>query len=222
MTIGRFEAAQTEFEQGIRYNPQSAEMHFNLGKLFSVQDSWSNARKEFETALRIDPSYMESLDGLGFAQEALGDDAGAVASYEKAIAINEARKGQFVSAHVNLSAYYNRKGESEKALAYARGAWDLDPKSDGAWFQQAKAREAQGQLADAVEALNRAISLNPRSSSYYYVLAQIYRQLGKVEDSRRALDSFIRLKKETTDLEEMRRNLADHSANTPQPKSQRD
>ena len=222
MTIGRFEAAQTEFEQGIRYNPQSAEMHFNLGKLFSVQDNWSNARKEFETALRIDPSYMESLDGLGFAQEALGDDAGAVASYEKAIAINEARKGQFVSAHVNLSAYYNRKGESEKALAYARGAWELDPKSDGAWFQQAKAREAQGQLADAVEALNRAISLNPRSSSYYYVLAQIYRQLGKVEDSRRALDSFIRLKKETTDLEEMRRNLADHSANTPQPKSQRD
>jgi tetratricopeptide (TPR) repeat protein len=222
MFIGRFTAAQTEFEQGIRYNPQSAELHFNLGKLFSVQDIWSSARKEFETALRIDPSYVESLDGLGFAQEALGDEAGAVASYEKAIAINEADRGKFVSAHVNLSGYYNRKGDSEKALSYARAALELDPKSDGAWFQQAKAMEAHGRLTDAVEALNRAISLNDRASTYYYVLAHVYRRLGKVEDSRKALDSFTRLERETIGVEEMRRNLANRSGNPPQPKSQRD
>ena len=55
MLIGRFDAAQIEFEQGIRYSPQSAEIHYNLGKLFSIQDNWENARKEFEAALRIDP-----------------------------------------------------------------------------------------------------------------------------------------------------------------------
>src|SRR5213082_762300 len=76
---------------------------------------------------------------------------------------------------------------SEKALAYARAASELDPKSDGAWFQQAKAREAQGGLIDAVDALNRAISLNPRASSYYYVLAHVYRRLGNLEDSQKAL-----------------------------------
>src|SRR5258708_39972711 len=97
-------------------------MHFNLGKLFSIQDNWSAARKEFETALRIDPLYVESLDGLGFAQEALGDGAGAVASYEKAIAINEARKGKLVSAHVNPTPYYNRQRDDEKAPAYPRTA----------------------------------------------------------------------------------------------------
>src|SRR6266404_5923334 len=222
MVIGRYDAARTEFEQGIRYDPQSAEMHFNLGKLFSIQDNWSAARKEFETALRIDPLYVESLDGLGFAQEALGDGAGAVASYEKAIAINEARKGKFVSAHVNLSAYYNRQSDYEKALAYARAAWELEPKSDGAWFQQAKAREGQGRLMDAVDALHRAISINPRASSYYYVLSHVYRRLGREEDSRKALDSFVRLEKETADLEETRRKLGTRSANRPQPQSQRD
>jgi len=217
MFIGKFAAAQTEFEQGIRYDPQSAELHFDLGKLFSVQDIWNSARKEFETALHIDPSYVESLDGLGFAQEALGDEAGAVASYEKAIAINEARRGAFVSAHVNLSALYNRKGDSEKALAYARAARERNPKSDGAWFQQAKAMESQGRLVDAVDALNRAISLNPRASTYYYVLAQVYRRLGKVEDSRKALDSFTRLKMETGKVEEMRQNLGNSSSNPLQP-----
>src|SRR5205823_6571507 len=91
MMIGRFDAAQTEFEQGIRYDPKSAEMHYNLGKLFSIQDNWQPARKELKESLRIDPSYMEALDALGFAQEALGDNAGAVASYQKAIALNEER-----------------------------------------------------------------------------------------------------------------------------------
>jgi len=222
MIIGKFDAAQTEFEQGVRYAPRSSEMHFNLGKLFSIQDEWNAARKEFEEALRINPSYVESWDALGFAQEALGDGAGAVESYEKAIALNRAMKGNFVSAHVNLSAYYNRKGDTEKALAYARAALDLDPKCDGAWFQEAKAGEAQGRLNDAAEALDRAVSLNPRASSYYYVLARVYRQLGKAEESRKALDMFIRLQDETNEIEEKRRSLADRSVSAPQPKNQQD
>lgn len=222
MVIGRFEASQTEFEQGIRYNPRSAEMHFNLGKLFSIRDNWALARKEFEAAVRIDPNYVEGLDGLGFAQDALGDDEGAVASYEKAIAINASRQGTFVSSHVNLSAHYNRKGDSAKALEYARAALQLDPKSDGAWFQQAKALEAQGQLNDAVDAVNRAVSLNPRAASYYYVLANIYKRLGKTEERRQALDSFQRLEKESNQMEDMRGSLEHRSPAPPQPSSQHD
>ena len=56
MIIGRFDAAQIEFEQAIRYKPDSAGEHYNLGKLFSIQDNWEPARKAFEAALRIDPS----------------------------------------------------------------------------------------------------------------------------------------------------------------------
>ena len=162
MIIGRFDAAQIEFEQGIRYSPQSAEIHYDLGKLFSMQDNWENARKEFEAALQIDPSYVEDLDALGLAQEALGDDASAVVNYEKAVALNQERKGSFVSPHVNLSAYYNRKSEPQKGLEYANKALELDPKSDRAWFQKGKADEGLGNLNDAVDSVNRAISFNPR------------------------------------------------------------
>ncbi len=83
MMIGRFDAAQIEFEQGIRYKPDSAEMHYNLGKLLSIQDNWEPARKAFEAAIRVDPSYVEAVDALGLALEALGDDVGAVAAYKK-------------------------------------------------------------------------------------------------------------------------------------------
>ena len=72
MIIGRFDAAQVEFQQGIRYDPQSAEMHYNLGKLFSMQDNWGPGRKEFEEALRIDPAYLEAVDALGYGPGSVG------------------------------------------------------------------------------------------------------------------------------------------------------
>jgi tetratricopeptide (TPR) repeat protein len=215
MIIGRFDAARTEFEQAIRYKPDSAESHYNLGKLFSMQDDWERARGAFEATLRIDSGYLEALDGLGFALEALGDDAGAVTRYQEAIALNEARGGHFAAAHVNLSAYYNRTGEPAKALEYARKAIELDPDSDRAWFQKARADEHEGRLKDAASALNEAISRNPRSSSYYYVLAGVYRRLGWMDDSKSALEHYKRLDKESAELEKKRRSVASEAATTP-------
>ena len=207
MIIGRFDAARIEFEQAIRYKPDSAESHYNLGKLYSIQDNWEPARKAFEAALRIEPGYIEAVDALGFALEALGDDEGARARYEEAIALNEQRAGGFAGGHVNLSAFYNRTGQWTKALEHAAAALAIDPGSDRAWFQKGRADERLGNLTEAIEALNRAIVENPHASSYYYVLAGVYRRHGWMDESRKALDEFRRLEKESSELEKLRRNV---------------
>ena len=188
MIIGRFDAAQVEFEQALRYKPDSAEIYYNLGKLFSIQDNWEPARKQFEAALRIDPSYLEALDALGFALEALGDDAGALAAYQKAIALNEERKGTFASPLVNMSAYYNRTDDPAKGARVCRPGARARSASDRAWFQKGRASSVRGKLDEAAKALNRAISINPRASSYYYVLAGVFRRLGLMDESQKALE----------------------------------
>lgn len=219
MIIGRFDAAKVEFEQGALLDPKSAEMPYNLGKLCSIQDNWPDAKRHFETAVRLDPAYMEAYDGLGLAQESLGDDVAATASYGKSIELNEARKARFVSPYVNLSSLNNRTGNRDSALEYARRALAVNPKSDGALFQQGKALEAKGDLNGAAESLNLAISYNARVSSYFYVLGTVYRKLGKFEDSRKAMESFKKLDRESNELEQKRRSLAregDKAAQTPQ------
>jgi tetratricopeptide (TPR) repeat protein len=208
MVIGRFDAAQTEFEQAIRYDAKSAESHYDLGNLFSLRETWEEACKQFEAAIQIRPSYVEAIDALGFAEEGLGNDAAAVQTYERAVALNEQQHGSFVAAHVNLSAYYNRSGDPARALQYAEQALELNPKADTAWFQKARAQEREGHIDDAVASLNHAILLNGRSSSYYYVLAGLYRRLGKTEESQKALEAFTRLDHENNDIEKMRRNLS--------------
>ena len=216
MAIGRFDAAQKEFEQAIHYAPKSSESHYDLGKLFSLQDNWIAADKEFREAVRIDPGYLEAIDSLGFAQEALGNNDAAVQTYLKAITLNGERHGKFVAAHVNLSAYYNRTGDQAKALDYAQKALELDPKSDSAWFQKAKAEERSGRLEAAADSLNHAVTLNPRSSSYFYVLSGVYRRLGHLEESKQALESFTRLDQENGEIEKMRHNMS-QSRNAPHP-----
>lgn len=221
MVIGRFDSAETEYKQAIHYAPNSSESYYDLGKLYSLQDNWIAARKQFEQAVGINPEYIEAIDALGFALEALGDNAGALETYRKAIALNDQRHGTFVSAHVNLSAYYNRTADPTKALEYAQKALELDPKSDSAWFQKARAEERQGQLQPAADSLNHAIALNARSSSYYYVLSGIYRRLGNLEESKKALESFTRLDQENSDLEKMRRNIS-KTRGAPHPGGERE
>jgi tetratricopeptide (TPR) repeat protein len=208
MIIGRFDAAKVEFQQGARLNPKSPEMPYNLGKLYSIQDNWADARKQFEAAVRLDPFYMEAYDALGFAMEALGDDAAATANYKKAIELNEARHAGFAAPYVNLSTLSNRTGDRQAAFDYARKALGINPKSDGALFQIAKAYEYEGQLQPAVDALEQAIAINARSSSYFYVLSGLYRKVGRTEDSKKALEAFTRLDRENNDLEQKRRDLA--------------
>lgn len=217
MIVGRFDMAKLEFEMGARLDPKSAEMPYNLGKLYSIQDNWADAKIQFESAVRLDPAYMEAHDGLGLALESLGDDAGATASYKKAIELNEARQARFASPYVNLSSLSNRTGNRDTALEYARKALEVNPRSDGALFQLAKAYEYKGELAAAVEALNKAIAINSRTSSYFYVLGTIYRKLGKYDESRKAMESFKKLDRESNELEQKRRNLGREEEQTTRP-----
>jgi len=161
---------------------------------------------------------MEAYDALGFAMEALGDDPGAISNYKKAVEMCEARHAAFTSPYVNLSALSNRTGDTEAALEYARKALQINPNSDRALFQMAKAHEYRGNLNAAAEALNRAVAINGRTSSYFYVLATVNRKLGKIEESRKAMEMFVKLDRESNELDQKRRDFLkdEHPDGNPQ------
>ena len=71
----------------------------------------------------------------------------------------------------------------------------------------AKAQEYDGDLSGAADTLSRAIVINSHSSSYFYVLSTVYRKLGKAEESRKAMEEFSRLDRESNEMEDMRREL---------------
>jgi tetratricopeptide (TPR) repeat protein len=207
MIIGRYDAALIEMQQAAQLDPRSAEIRYNLGKIYSAHDNYPLARPALEEAIRLDPDYMEAYDALGFVCEALGDDPAALANYRKSIEWNEQRAGRFVGPYINLSAYYNRIGQVDEALAYAQKAIQLDAKSDAAYFQAGKAHVRNEDWEKAAEALETATALNPAVSSYYYVLGGAYRSLGKPEQSRQATEKFQELEKRAKEFERTRRDV---------------
>ncbi len=204
--IGRFNLAQREFEEALRLQPGSAaEIHYDLGRVYAAQDDFHGARKEFEAAIRLNPTYMQAHNALGFAMEALRDDNAALESYHNAIRLNEARGGHFEAPYVNLSGYYNRRGQLDLALEYARKAIELTPDSDLAYFQLCKAYRVKEEWPQAAEAVEKAIEIRPHIAKYYYVLSIAYRKLGKQDESQRAMQRFHQLEKESENYESMRR-----------------
>jgi hypothetical protein len=63
-------------------------------------------------------------------------------------------------------------------------------------------------LSAAVDSANRAVQLNSRASSYYYVLATLYRRLGRSSESLQALEQFTKLDRESNDLDKKRRDVS--------------
>ena len=203
--IGRYDKATQEFEEALRLDPTSAEVHYNFGRVYAIQDDFHRARREFEKAIQLDPNYMEAYNALGFAMEALGDDAAALTDYQTAVRLNQERRGQFDAVYVNLSGYYNRRGNLDLAVEYANKALELNPKSDLAYFQIAKACRTREDWKGVTDALEKAIAIKPSSAQYHYVLGGAYRKLGKIKESEQALETFRELEKQTAELESRRR-----------------
>jgi tetratricopeptide (TPR) repeat protein len=203
--IGRYEFALREYEQVLRLDPTLAETHYNIARIYAIQDDFHKARRELEAAIRLDANYMEAYNALGFAVEALGDDAAALGDYQTALRLNEERHGKFEAPYVNLAGYYNYRGQSDLAVEYANKALALNPRSDLAYFQIAKACRTRQDWKGVAEALEKAIAINPSRAQYYYVLSAAYRKLGKIQESIRAMASFQDLEKQTAEFERQRR-----------------
>ncbi len=202
--IGRTDVAMREFEEALRLEPDAADVHYNIARIYAMQDDFPKARIELEKAIRLDPNYMEAYNALGFAMEAVGDDAAALQDYQTAIRLNEERHGKYDPPYVNLSGYYNRRDRLDLALEYAHKALELNPESDLAYFQIGKTCRARGDWAGEAAALEKAISIRP-AAQYYYVLGVAYRKLGKTKESEQALETFQRMQKQTADLDGQRR-----------------
>src|SRR4029077_11716388 len=194
VVIGKWDYAQAELQQAERLKPESAEIHYSLGEVYSGRDMLKEAKSEFTAAVQYDPSYFEAYNALGFTEESLGDDTAALAAYMKAMQIAEQKGSKFDAPYINVSEYYNRLNKPDPALEYARKAIALNSKSDLGYYQMARAYQSQGEWGRAAEALRNAISLNPSSAQYYYVLSQVYRSLGRQPESLAALKSFQELK----------------------------
>jgi len=134
----------------------------------------------YREAARLAPQSAKAHLNLGIALQALGDEAGAVAGYEKALAIDAANP----YARYNLGKLRYERGAHAEAEQLLRQALRTRPDFPQARVVLACALDAQGKLEAAATELEAA---QPHDFGALFIYAGILRKLGRLDAAASAL-----------------------------------
>jgi tetratricopeptide (TPR) repeat protein len=150
---------------------------------------WHDDRTVFASAIAVCPASVRAQFNYGVASEKEGDDAAADAAYARALAI----WGEFSDAHYNLAGVEARHQRWDSALAHYREAARMQPGNVSYLVNYGNSLTHAGRAADAIEPLERAVSIEAGSDKGWNNLGAAYLALGRAGDAERAWRAASRL-----------------------------
>ena len=136
-SIGSWKDSQAAYETALRYAPESAELHNNLGNAFLMQHFTSSAAAEFRTALRLQPNLAIARNNLGIA----------LAENPQEAILNWQSVSGPAAAHNNMAALLIERGDYKGARKELETALSYDRHNGQAIFNLALVAELDGKPA---------------------------------------------------------------------------
>jgi tetratricopeptide (TPR) repeat protein len=145
-SLGLFDQAYVQFQQGRARAPVTAEPEYQLGHYLALEGRPQHAIGALLRAVEKDSTHLAARIELAYAQIQTGDRAAAIANLRKAVATGEVD----AQVHYNLACLLSLKGEKEDSLrelaaalkkGYSNRALierdpDLDPLRDNPRFKE--------------------------------------------------------------------------------------
>ena len=144
LNLGETDKAIDAYKTSIRLNPDLAEPHVDLAKLYFTEGRYKEAELEYADAVRIEPS---SANHYSLGQAYLFQDRYAEAEAE----FQEVRRVEPESPYsaYGLGLAYSRQGQYEKAIDLFEEATELDRDFHDAYAEMGYAYADLGRMDDA-------------------------------------------------------------------------
>jgi len=182
---------KTLFTETIRVTPMNAIAHNCLGGALLDEQQEDAAIREFETAMRISPNYIEPYINLGRIMHRRGRYADAVRYYEP---VRSARPDDVHLVAEEAQALVGA-GRLEEAVRLYRHILVLQPDDVEALVHLGLALGMQGHPDEALALLRRAVVLAPMDPSAHHALAKaIYLSNGPAAETIEHLRRSIQYK----------------------------
>jgi tetratricopeptide (TPR) repeat protein len=190
MQAGADAAAVVNLRDALRLAPGYAPARLRLAELLFKTGALDEARTLLETLLQRNPDSPWAHHELAQVLTAQGRPQAAIAHNLDAVELF----GKFASAHYALAMAYRDRGETERAAwhlaryrqypqsapphvdALLEGLFERDI-SASAQIRRARRLDAAGRHAEAVEALERAVAMEPHSIEAHSQLIRLYAAL---------------------------------------------
>jgi TolB-like protein/Tfp pilus assembly protein PilF len=160
---------------------------------FSVvppHEAMPKAKAAAAKALEIDDQLAEAHVALGYVSFTYdGDWAAAGEYFEQALAVNPA----YCRAHTFYTFYLSSLGRSEKALAVAKRALDLDPASPAVSHSLAVQFYLARQFDQAIEQANNTVEMDANFAISYALLGEAFVSKGMHREALLALEKYSAL-----------------------------
>jgi tetratricopeptide (TPR) repeat protein len=198
LQAGDLKAADRNFSAALRLAPGFYPAEAGLGYLALARKDTREAASHFDRALAANSSYAPALAGRGEALLALGQRDQALASFEPAIAADpqlsplrsriEVLRFRGLQDDVDAA----RKAAEAGRLAEARTMYErtiaASPDSPFLYRELANVEKREGNLASALQHVQKAAELNPSESRNMVTLGEIYEAQG---DYAKAVDAYV-------------------------------
>lgn len=211
---GRLREAEEAWWQVTRLNPGDAGAWMNLAGVRSQLGNYQGQNSAMKQAVALAPENAQAWAWLANARLRLGRED-AVEAAERALKLDPRN----IEAMNVLATFHGRKGQFDKALAYADKVVTLQPGDPIAWNSKGYAQLKLGKPDLAVKAFDTAIRLQPEFATSWINLGEARLRQGQMAQAIQALQKAIVLAPRAMDA---RLFLAEAYVSTLQPGAARE
>jgi tetratricopeptide (TPR) repeat protein len=197
LQAGDLKAAERSFTIALKQAPGFYPSEAGLGYVALARKDNKDAASHFERALAVNAGYAPALAGRGDALLTLGQREQALASFEAAIAADPQLSG--LRSRIDVLRFRGLQDDVDAArraadagrLAEARAMYDrtivASPDSPFLYRELANVEKREGNLPQALEHAQKAVTLNPAEPRNFVTIAEIYEAQG---DYSKAVDAY--------------------------------
>ena len=192
--LGESSQAESTFLQLLDTHPADTAGAYMLGRIYYQENRFELAAAQFQKVVRLEPRSYKAYDNLALCYEALGDAENAVRHYLAAIDLARSEEPDYDWPYANLANLLIDENDPQRGFDAAATAAKLNPRSARNFFLAGKALIRIGRHREALQWLERSVTLDAAYAEPLYLLGQAYKRLGDDEGARRALAAFESVK----------------------------
>lgn len=160
MNENNIQPAFVEFQKAIELNPEDKESLNAIGLIYLLKlEDYQKAVEYFERALKIDRSFSEASNNLGYAYEMMKRFDDAIVAYKSALSNPLYRSAE--KAFNNLGRVYYRLKRYDEAIQYYKESLRRFSSFHLPYYGLALCYNALGRYGDAATYLKKAIEYDP-------------------------------------------------------------
>jgi len=192
LVIGLFSAScvnQQQQEKDSENTKSRARAHTDLGAVYFQQKQLEIALEEFNSAVKIDPSFSSAYNGLGLVNAELGKDDVAEASFRKSIQLEPLNS----EAHNNYGSFLCARGRADESIAEFLAAVKnpLYATPAMAYTNAAICSIRKKNLTGAESYLQQALQIEPLSQVAAYQLASLQFKRNDAVTAKKTLQNAV-------------------------------